>query len=116
MFIITPINSTAHNFPECMHMPAGTHTHTHTPQHTCEPPRPSLFFICPSPPCYLIPPASSILCHYFSFGTRINLIPVYGAAIVSQIDVDRPASGRLDGKTDGKRRDRRREASRLAAK
>ena len=109
MFIIAPINSTAHNFPECIHMPADTQ-HTHA---SCLPL--SAFLFAP-PPFNLISPASSILCRYFSFGTRINLIPVYGAAIVSQRDVDRPTSGLLDGKTDGKRSDRRREASRLAAK
>lgn len=38
----------------------------------------------------------------FSFGTRINLIPVYEAAVVSQIEVD---SKLLDRKTDGQRRD-----------
>lgn len=38
----------------------------------------------------------------FSFGTRINPIPVYEAAVVSQIEVD---SKLLDRKTDGQRRD-----------
>lgn len=38
----------------------------------------------------------------FSFGTRINLIPVFEAAVVSQIEVD---SKLLDRKTDGQRRD-----------
>lgn len=41
----------------------------------------------------------------FSFGTRINLIAVYEAAVVSQIEVDRRVGRLLDGKTDGQGRD-----------
>lgn len=96
------MNSTAHTFS--LYRP-NAYMHAHTPTHM-QAALPLTVFVCPSPVlshlASLIHPVS-----LFSFGTRINLIPVYEAAIVSQIEVDRPASELLDGKTDGQRRDRR---------
>lgn len=95
------LNGQLQSFPY-MHMLARTHHHTHASR------------LAPLGVFYLsFPPVLSHLASLiyavslFSFGTRINLIPVYEAAIVSQIEVDRPAGELLDGKTDGQRRDRR---------
>lgn len=65
----------------------------------------SVFYL---PPSTVAPLASlNDAISLFSLGTRINVIPVYEAAILSQIEVDGPAGELLGGETDGQRRDGR---------
>lgn len=81
------------------------HTHTRKWPPRLSPFPASLFFL------FVLPPVLSHLASLvhaaslFSFGTRINLIAVYEAAVVSQIEVDRRVGRLLDGKTDGQGRD-----------